>query len=51
MPTTTVTTRRTHHSPARSGRSARSMSAIVLVVDSRPSMTLSPRLIRPAEMA
>ena len=50
-PTTTATSRSTHHSPARRGRSARSMSAMVLLVDSRPSMTLSPRFTSPLEIA
>ncbi len=42
MPTTSEITRRTAHSPARQGRSARCSSRTVFGVDSRPSTTRSP---------
>ena len=42
MLTTTQMNRMRNHSPARHGRSARSMRCIVLVVDSRPDMNWSP---------
>ena len=48
---TTARMRSTNHSPARHGRSARSISSIVRVVDSRPDITLSPMLTSCAEMA
>ena len=48
---TTASRRSTNHSPARRGRSARSMNSIVRVVDSRPDITLSPMVTSWAERA
>ena len=47
-PTARATSRSTHHSPARSGRSARCRRAMSWGVDSRPLITLSPKATMPS---